>query len=46
MIRHDIPLKEEMSDGELGFLIPRKYRPHAWKLDESEKRVRLTKNII
>ena len=34
MNRHGIPFKEELSDGELWFLIPRKYRPHAWKLDD------------
>lgn len=33
MIRHDVPFIEELIDGQLCFLIPRKYRPHAWKLD-------------
>jgi hypothetical protein len=31
--RHGIPYQEELSDGELWFLIPRKCRPYAWKLD-------------
>ena len=33
MRRHDVPFKEELSDGELWFLIPRRFRPHTWKLD-------------
>jgi hypothetical protein len=33
MIRQDVPFVEELIDGQLCFLIPRKYRPHAWKLD-------------
>jgi len=41
---HEIPLKEELSDGELWFLIPRKYRPHSWKLDASSKPRRLAEN--
>lgn len=32
MIRHGVPFREELSNGELWFLIPRKYRPHSWKL--------------
>jgi hypothetical protein len=39
--RNDIPFQEELVDGELWFLIPRKYRPGAWKLeDPSQKRQR------
>ena len=30
---HGIPFHEELSNGELWFLLPRKYRPHRWKLD-------------
>ena len=43
MGRHGIPFREELSNGELWFLLPRKYRPHAWKLDDPtkmERRVR------
>jgi len=29
---HGIPFSEELSDGELWFLLPRRHRPHAWKL--------------
>ncbi len=32
MARHGIPFTEERSNGALWFLLPRKYRPHAWKL--------------
>jgi len=34
MTKHGIPFQEEESQGELWFLLPRKYRPHMWKLDE------------
>ena len=34
MGRHDVPFSEELIDGELWFLIPRRYRPHAWKLSK------------
>lgn len=38
MKAHDVPFKEEITDGNLGFLIPRKFRPHRWKLmDDSQK---------
>jgi hypothetical protein len=37
MNRHGIPFREELSNGELWFLLPRKYRPHRWKLDEPAK---------
>ncbi len=33
MSRRGIPFQEELSNGELWFLIPRKVRPHSWKLD-------------
>ncbi len=36
MARHAIPFTEEIHDGERWFLIPRKYRPHSWKLEEPE----------
>jgi hypothetical protein len=41
MINRGIPFKEELSDGEFWFLIPRKYRPHAWKLDDPARKNRL-----
>jgi hypothetical protein len=34
MVQHNIPFKEELSSDGLWFLIPGKYRPHTWKLDE------------
>jgi len=33
MMQHGIPFKEELNDGQLSFLLPRKYRPHQWKLE-------------
>jgi hypothetical protein len=36
MVRHNIPFQEELATGELWFLIPSKYRPHSWKLEEAE----------
>jgi hypothetical protein len=42
MNRHGIPFREELSNGELWFLIPRQYRPHAWKLDGPTKRASRT----
>jgi hypothetical protein len=33
MGRHGVPFQEELSNGVLWFLIPRKYRPHSWKLE-------------
>ena len=36
MVQHNIPFKEELAVGRLWFLIPRKYRPHSWKLEEAE----------
>lgn len=38
MSRRGIPFREELSDGELWFLIPRKLRPHSWKLDGRTKK--------
>src|SRR5437588_549010 len=35
MSRNGIPFYEELSNGELWFLLPRKYRPHRWKLDSA-----------
>jgi hypothetical protein len=32
MEAHAVPFKEEMSNGEHWFLLPRRYRPHQWKL--------------
>ena len=32
-----IPFQEEMSNEELWFLLPRKYRPHQWKLEDPLK---------
>ena len=34
MTRHDIPFQEEWIDGQWCFLLPRKHRPHLWKLDD------------
>jgi len=33
MTAHDIPFREELRDGQLRLLIPRRYRPHSWKLN-------------
>ena len=41
MHRHGIPFQEEWSDGERWFLIPRKYRPHSWKLGGARNKERL-----
>jgi len=41
MSHHGIPFREELSNGELWFLLPRKYRPHRWKLDDPMKTERL-----
>ncbi len=35
MDRHEIPYREELSDGELWFLIPRKHRPGSWKIEKT-----------
>ena len=34
MTRHGVPFVEELIDNRLCFLIPRRYRPHSWKLDD------------
>lgn len=44
MRRHDIPFRGELSDGEMWFLIPRKYRPHSWKLESPIKQEQLAKS--
>jgi hypothetical protein len=41
MKHHGIPFQEELSNGELWFLLPRKYRPHRWQLDRPMKAGRL-----
>ena len=35
MTRHGVPFVEELIDSQLCFLIPRRYRPHSWKLGDS-----------
>ncbi|HEX3997531.1 MAG TPA: hypothetical protein VHX65_03160 [Pirellulales bacterium] len=32
---HQIPFHEELSNGKVWFLLPRRFRPHRWKLDLS-----------
>jgi hypothetical protein len=34
MIQHEIPFSEELIDNQLCFLIPRRYRPDSWRIDE------------
>lgn len=34
MTRRHVPFVEELGDNQLWFLIPRRYRPHSWKLDD------------
>src|SRR5437899_1903213 len=41
MRTHGIPFQEELSNGELWFLLPRSYRPHRWKLEEVAKTQRI-----
>ena len=41
MSHHGIPFHEEISNGELWFLLPRKYRPERWKLDAPMKAQRI-----
>jgi hypothetical protein len=41
MTAHGVPCQEELSDGELWFLIPRRYRPNTWKLGSPVKSQRL-----
>lgn len=38
MEQHHIPYEEEIIDGNVGFLIPRRYRPHSWDLGDSNLR--------
>ena len=33
MVQHGVPFAEEWIDNQLCFLIPRRYRPHSWKID-------------
>ncbi|HTU92739.1 MAG TPA: hypothetical protein VMF69_21845 [Gemmataceae bacterium] len=44
MSRHGIPFREELSNGELWFLIPRKHRPHSWKLEDPTTATRSPKS--
>jgi hypothetical protein len=39
MIRQDVSFVEELIGGQLCFLIPRRYRPHSWKLVERGSKV-------
>jgi hypothetical protein len=41
MVDHDIPFREELSNGELWFLLPQNFRPHRWKLERPMKTQRL-----
>src|SRR5487761_1666332 len=43
MTRHRIPFVQEKSNDEICFLIPRKYRPHSWKIENptSKRRFRV-----
>jgi hypothetical protein len=41
MNHHGIPFQEELSNGEVWFLLPRKYRPHRWQLDSPMEAGRL-----
>jgi hypothetical protein len=41
MVQNEVPFVEELSNGELGFLLPRKYRPHNWKLTNERRRVQI-----
>lgn len=34
MLEHDVPFAEELIDGRLCFLLPRRYRPDAWRIEE------------
>jgi hypothetical protein len=40
MKENDIPYAEEITDQEICFLIPRRYRPHSWKLGGVRSRVK------
>jgi hypothetical protein len=41
MNHYEIPFHEELSNEELWFLLPRKYRPDRWKLEAPMKAVRM-----
>ena len=38
---HHVPFREELSNKELWFLLPRKHRPHQWKLEGLTKTERM-----
>lgn len=40
MNRNEIPFVEEVINGEVWFLLPRKFRPHLWKFNDREARRR------
>jgi hypothetical protein len=40
MAQHEIPFVEETSGDDRRFLIPSRYRPHSWKLEEPISRQR------
>jgi len=42
---HGIPFREELSNGEAWFLIPRKYRPHTWRLEGPLKKKRAQNHV-
>ena len=35
MVRHGVPFREELFNNQLGFLLPRKHRPHSWQLEKT-----------
>ena len=37
MLARGVPFAEELIDNELCFLIPRRYRPHSWKVKEPKR---------
>lgn len=43
MTEHSVPFQEEVADGERWFLLPRKYRPHSWKLGAGVRPTELAK---
>jgi hypothetical protein len=36
MIQHGVPFREELFNDQMCFVLPRKYRPHSWDLEEAE----------
>jgi hypothetical protein len=44
MARRGIPFREELSDGELWLLLPKRYRPHSWKLENLSKKESLARS--